>query len=96
MLRLASTMFLILLVVALSAVTTGLILVWTQTRREYIAFEDRRAQAEIQLADLRKERESKEAYLKAFINDPEFVERVIRDRMGYVGPGEIVFRFQNP
>ncbi|MGA1204933.1 MAG: FtsB family cell division protein [Opitutales bacterium] len=89
-------MFLILLVVALSAVTTGLILVWTQTRREYIAFEDRRAQAEIQLADLRKERESKEAYLKAFINDPEFVERVIRDRMGYVGPGEIVFRFQNP
>ncbi len=96
MLRLASTMFLILLVVALSAVTTGLILVWTQIRREYIAFEDRRAQAEIQLADLRKERESKEAYLKAFINDPEFVERVIRDRMGYVGPGEIVFRFQNP
>ncbi len=96
MLRLASTMFLILLVVALSAGTTGLILVWTQTRREYIAFEDRRAQAEIQLADLRKERESKEAYLKAFINDPEFVERVIRDRMGYVGPGEIVFRFQNP
>ena len=51
---------------------------------------------ENRLSELRKEREAKEAYLRAFINDPDFVERVIRDRMGYVAPGEVVFRFQNP
>ena len=96
MLRWASRILLILLIVALSGVTTGLVLVWTQTHREYVAFEDRRIEAEKHLAELKQERESKEAYLRAFINEPEFVERVIRDRMGYIGPGEIVFRFQNP
>lgn len=94
MLRWASRILLILLVVVLSGVTTGLVLVWTQTRREYANFEQRRSQAEQQLAALRHERESKEAYLRAFLNEPEFVERVIRERMGYVGPGEIVFRFE--
>jgi cell division protein FtsB len=96
MLRWASRILLVLLIVALSGVTTGLVLVWTQTRREFVAFEERRMDMETQLAELKKEREAKEAYLRAFINEPEFVERVIRDRMGYVGPGEIVFRFQNP
>lgn len=96
MLRWASRILLILLVVILSGVTTGLVLVWTQTRREYVAFEDRRTQTENYLVELRDEREAKESYLRAFLNEPEFVERVIRDRMGYLGPGEIVFRFENP
>jgi cell division protein FtsB len=96
MLRWASRILLILLIVVLSGVTTGLVLVWTQTRREYVAFEDRRAQTEQHLAELRRERETKEAYLRAFLNEPEFVERVIRDRMGYVEPGEVIFRFDNP
>lgn len=96
MLRWASRILLILLIVALSGVTTGLVLVWTQTKREYVAFEEKRQGMETRLVELKKERESKEAYLRAFINEPEFVERVIRDRMGYVEPGEVVFRFQNP
>ena len=95
MLRWASRILLILLIVILSGVTTGLILVWSQTRRELVAFEDKRVQTEEHLTRLRKEREIKEAYLRAFLNDPEFVERVIRDRMGYVAPGEIVFRFED-
>lgn len=96
MLRWASRILLILLIVVLSGVTTGLFLVGTQTRREYAAFEEHRVQVETQLASLKVEREAKEAYLRAFLNEPEFVERVIRDRLGYVGPGEIVFRFENP
>lgn len=95
MLRWASRILLILLVVILSGVTTALILVWTQTRREYANFEERRAEAEARLTILREEREAKEAYLRAFLSEPEFVERVIRERMGYIGPGEIVFRFEN-
>jgi cell division protein FtsB len=96
MLRWASRILLILLIVILSGVTTGLVLVWTQTRREYANFEERRLEAEARLATLREEREAKEAYLRAFLSDPRFVERVIRERMGYVEPGEIVFRFENP
>lgn len=96
MLRWASRILLILLIVVLSCVMTGLIIVGNQTRREYLAFEEQHLQVQAQWASLRQEREAKEAYLRAFLNDPEFVERVIRDRLGYVGPGEIVFRFQNP
>lgn len=96
MLRWASRILLILLIVILSGVTTGLVLVWNQTQREYTTFKDRKVEAELRLATLRSEREAKEAYLRAFLNEPEFVERVIRDRLGYVGPGEIVFRFENP
>lgn len=96
MLRWASRILLILLIVILSGVTTALVLVWSQTRREYANFEQRRAEAELRLTALQEEREAKEAYLRAFLSEPEFVERVIRERMGYIAPGEIVFRFENP
>ena len=96
MLRWASIILLLLLIVLLTSVTAGLIVVWSQTRREYLAFEERRQRAEEQLATLRVEREAKEDYLRAFLNDPEFVERVIRERMGYTAPGEILFRFDPP
>lgn len=96
MLRWASRFLLFLLIVILSVTCTGLFMVWSQSRREYDAFEEKRARFEARLDELRQEREAREAYLRAFLNDPDFVERVIRERMGYVGPGEIVFRFENP
>ena len=96
MLRWASRILLIGLIVILTAVTTGLGLVWNQTRREYEAFELRMQEARQRLTSLREEREAKEDYLRAFLSDPEFVERVIRERMGYAAPGEMVFRFENP
>lgn len=96
MLRWASRILLVLLIVILSGVSTGLVLVWSQTRREYVTIEEHHIQVENQLASMKKEREAKEAYLRAFLNEPEFVERVIRDRLGYVEPGETIFRFENP
>ena len=96
MLRWFSRILLISLIVALSAVSAGLVIVWTQTRREYEAFQERQLEAQAHLSGLQRERESKEAYLRAFLNNPEFVERVVRERLGYVGPGEVVFRFEKP
>ncbi|MEX0332252.1 MAG: septum formation initiator family protein [Puniceicoccaceae bacterium] len=84
------------MIVILSGVSTGLVLVFTQTKRELVTYEESHIQAKAELASIKKEREAKEAYLRAFLNEPEFVERVIRDRLGYVEPGEIVFRFENP
>jgi cell division protein FtsB len=94
MLRWASRILLVLLIVILSGVTTGLVLVGTQTHRELVSFEERRAQLESELALLQAESEAKEAYLRAFLNDPEFIERVIRERLNYVAPGELLFRFE--
>ena len=95
MLRWASRILVIVLIVILSGVTTGLVLVWSQTRREDLAFTEKYEAAEARLASLQEERKAKEAYLRAFLNDPEFVERVIRERLRYVEPGEIIFRFED-
>lgn len=95
MLGWVSRILLLLLIVILSVVSTGLFIVWTQTRREFQHFEEERLAAEAELEKLREEREVKEAYLRSFLGEPEFVERVIRERMGYVGPDEVVFRFEN-
>jgi cell division protein FtsB len=96
MFRYASRFLIIVLISLLSAVSTGLVIVWAQTQREYANFERKHQDTQERLTAMRAEREYKEAYLRAFLNEPEFVERVIRERMGYVEPGDIVFRFESP
>lgn len=96
MMRFASRFLIVVLVALLSAVSTGLLIVWAQTQREYANFERKHYETEGRLLALREEREYKEAYLRAFLNEPEFVERVIRERLGYVEPGDVVFRFETP
>lgn len=95
MLRLVSRLLRLFLLLLLVAVMVGLGLVWSQTWREYETFGERHAEVEKRLAELREHREEKEAYLRAFLNDPGFVERVVRERLGYVRPDETVFRFGN-
>ena len=48
----------------------------------------RLAETEIRLAEQRD-------VLGRLHRDPAFVERIIRDRLGYARPDEIVFRFDN-
>lgn len=64
--------------------------------REHTAAREREARLQAQLATVRAERESKEAYLRQFLDDRAFVERVVRERLGYVGPGEVIIRFEAP
>jgi cell division protein FtsB len=54
---------------------------------------ERQRQIETELADLRMQREQREAYLRLVLSDPEFLERVVRERLGMVKPDETVFRF---
>lgn len=83
---------LILVLIGLSAY---LFMELMSTRREYQAFKERHVEAQQRLQVLREERDQREAYLRAFLNDPEFVERVVRERLGYVQPGEVLFRFED-
>lgn len=93
-LRLVSRILRVVLALLLVGVVAALAMVWAQTQREYENFHAEREQAREALAVVRAEREHKEAYLRAFLNDPAFVERVVRERLGYVGPGDILFRFE--
>lgn len=43
---------------------------------------------------LKEESSSREAQLKAFQGDPEYVESVIRAKLNYAKEGELIFRFE--
>lgn len=70
----------------------GLVL---KTHREYQNFKARENRIEAKLIQARKEFAQKEAYMARLINDPEFLERVVRERLGYARPDELLFRFSD-
>lgn len=64
-----------------------------QTYREYKNFRAREIMIEAKLTQARKEFEQKEAYMARLLEDSEFLERVVRERLGYSRPDELLFRF---
>jgi cell division protein DivIC len=64
-----------------------------QTYREYKNFRVRELRIEAKLTQAQKEFEQKEMYLARMLEDPEFLERVVRERLGYARPDELLFRF---
>ncbi|TVP81338.1 MAG: hypothetical protein EA353_01680 [Puniceicoccaceae bacterium] len=70
----------------------GLVL---KTNRQFQNFKERENRIEARLIQARKEFAQKEAYLARFLEDPEFLERVVRERLGYARPDELLFRFSD-
>jgi cell division protein FtsB len=70
----------------------GLVL---KTHREYRNFKERENRIEAKLLQARKEFDQKEAYLARLLDDPEFLERVVRERLGFARPDELLFRFSD-
>lgn len=64
-----------------------------KTHREFQNFKDRQDRIESKLIQARKEFQQKEAYLARLLEDPEFLERVARERLNYSRPDELLFRF---
>ncbi len=62
--------------------------------RRYAAFENRETISRQQLANMRAEHNQQSAYLEKLLSDPEFFERVVRERLGYSREGETVIRFK--
>jgi cell division protein FtsB len=63
------------------------------TYREYEHFQERERRIVADLEQARSEFARREAYFYRLLNDPEFLERVARERLGYARPDELVFRF---
>ena len=66
-----------------------------KTHREYQNFKYRENRIEVKLIQARKEFAHKEAYLSRLLDDPDFLERVVRERLGYARPDELLFRFSD-
>ncbi len=77
----------------LATIVVAFAFVLHQTYQEYRIFQKREATYAIQIKELQKQIEAKEAYVDRLKNDPEFLERVIRERLGYSSPNDILYKF---
>ncbi|MCD8483539.1 MAG: septum formation initiator family protein [Verrucomicrobia bacterium] len=64
-----------------------------KTHREYTHLQERQRELELNVAQLRVQHDQREAYLRLMLNDPSFLERVARERLGLARQEETIFRF---
>lgn len=67
-----------------------------QAWREYQHFRQREIAYQQQLQGRQDEMLLKKAYLNRILDskDPQFIERIARQKLGYVRPDEVIFRFE--
>lgn len=68
-------------------------LVFHSNYREYEAWLAREVRMREHVATARDKFHQQEDYLERLLNDQEFFERVVRQRLGYSRENEIIFRF---
>ncbi len=87
-------------IAALYAVLLGLFglgggMLFLEARAEQAALRGRQARLERELAAAKARLAEQEQFLSRLRTDPVLAEKVIRQRLGYGRPGEVVFRFDN-
>ena len=65
-----------------------------QTRREYDRLLEREIRSKQRLSEAEQKLKEQEKILDRLRNDPNYVELVIRRRLGYSKPDEYIFRFE--
>lgn len=64
------------------------------TLGEYRGLQQQEAEGQRRVAELEQRLVEQRRVLERLRNDPLYVERVIRERLGYARPDEVVFRFE--
>ncbi|MCH6257759.1 septum formation initiator family protein [Puniceicoccaceae bacterium K14] len=62
--------------------------------QELREMEDQEAIAEMKLNELKAESKRRQIVLQKLEDDPEYIERSIRTKLGYAEKDEVVFRFE--
>lgn len=66
-----------------------------EARAEYRQLKHTEAANRQILADAKARLQEQEVILQRLRTDPSFVEKVIRKRLGFAKPGEVIFRFED-
>jgi|TARA_B110000438_G_scaffold138960_1_gene134259 cell division protein FtsB len=82
-------LFLVFIAVSISFATVLL-----QTYREYRYMQSREDDMRVELDALRLNQERQEVYLRRMLEDPAFLERIVREKLGYVEADETIFLFE--
>jgi cell division protein FtsB len=85
----------LLYVVLLTVFGVGSGLLFMDARAEYNALKAKQAACERELSAARTRLAEQDRFLQRLRTDPLLVEKVVRQRLGYGRPGEVVFRFDN-
>lgn len=64
-----------------------------EARAEYLELKQTQAAGEARLAAAKARLAEQERILQRLRTDPVYVEKVLRQRLGYAKPGEVIFRF---
>ncbi|MBC2604102.1 septum formation initiator family protein [Puniceicoccus vermicola] len=84
--------------ILLGAIATLLVVfavVGHQNLKEYGQFREKEMQLSERIDTEKAEYERQRKYYRKLMNDPAFLEAVVRDRLGYARDGEIIFRFED-
>lgn len=85
----------LLYIVLLTVFGVGTGVLFWEARAEYNALKQRQVASQRELAAAKERLAEQERFLQRLRTDPVLVEKVIRQRLGYGRPGEVVFRFDN-
>jgi cell division protein DivIC len=80
--------------VMLSGLGIGAGVLLLEARAQHRQLKQIEAETLRKLADAKSRLSEQERILNRLRTDPEYVERVIRKRMSYARPGEVIFRFE--
>ncbi len=86
--------FSLYLLLFLGGIAASAVFFW-QAYQEYSRLKEVEALGRQRLAEVERRLREQERILERLRNDPEYVESVIRRRLGYVKPEEFVFRFED-
>lgn len=81
-------------VLLFGAVVLGSGTYFIQTREEYNRQRSLERANRLRLEEMEARLARRETYLDRLQNEPEFVERVIRQRLGYIRPEEGILKFE--
>lgn len=91
-LRRAIIAFYLILFVGIGVTSAGFF--W-QTRNEFEQLKLQEERSRRRLAEVQARLVEQERILQRLREDPAYVERVIRRRLGYAKPDELIFRFED-
>lgn len=64
-----------------------------KTRNHLAYLKTRLEDYQVRVERIEKDLNAKDEYLEKLLTDDVFLERVVRERLGYVDPNETIFRF---
>ncbi|MFP4351685.1 MAG: FtsB family cell division protein [Puniceicoccaceae bacterium] len=80
---------------AIAVLLVGFAVIGHRNFKEYGQFREKEIQLRERIEAEKAEYDRQRKYHRRLMNEPEFLEAVVRDRLGYARENEVIFRFDD-